>query len=47
MFAVLAMDVPVDDVIDVTVVRDRDVLAADAVDVVSGGVTEVPRIGAP
>ena len=31
MFAVLAMDVARDDVIDVPLVRDRDVLAADAV----------------
>lgn len=41
VFAMLTVDVPVDDVIDVTVVRDRDVLATDAVDVVYGVRTAV------
>ena len=35
MFAVLAVDVSLDDVVDVAVVRDRDVVAAYAVHVVS------------
>jgi hypothetical protein len=34
VLAVLTMDVPADDVVDVTVVRDRDVLAADSVHVI-------------
>ena len=34
MFVVLTVDVPVDDVIDVSVVRNRDVLASDPVKVI-------------
>jgi hypothetical protein len=33
VFAVLPMDVAIDDVVDVAVVRDRDVIASDAVNV--------------
>ncbi len=35
VFAVLAVDVPVDHVVDVAVVRNRDVRAADAVNVIA------------
>ncbi len=35
VFAVLAMQLAVDQVIDVTVVRDRDVFAADAVEMLA------------
>jgi hypothetical protein len=45
VFAVLAMHVAAYDVIDVAVVRNRDVLAADAVHVIARvGIARVPRI---